>query len=58
MKTQYDPKGTVDDAKSIHNVIISYEPQRMLSFRVSKTPDAFPLSERHQEYVDSNLLRA
>ena len=42
MKTQYDPKGTIDDAKAIWNTIISYEPGRMLSFRVTKTPDSFP----------------
>ena len=42
MKTQYDPTGTVDDAKAIWNTIISYEPGRMLSFRVTKAPDSFP----------------
>lgn len=42
MKTQYDPKGTIDDAKAIENTILSYEPMRMLSFKVTKAPDAFP----------------
>ena len=42
MKTQYDPRGTIDDAKAIENTILSYEPMRMLSFRVTKAPDAFP----------------
>lgn len=42
MKTQYDPKGTIDDAKAIENAILSYEPLRMLSFKVTKAPDAFP----------------
>ena len=42
MKTQYDPKGTVDDPKAIENTILSYEPMRMLSFKVTKAPDGFP----------------
>lgn len=42
MKTQYDPKGATDDAKAIVNTILSYEPMRMLSFRVAKAPQGFP----------------
>ena len=42
MKTQYDPRGTTDDAKAIVNVILSYEPMRMLSFKVTKAPQGFP----------------
>jgi uncharacterized protein YndB with AHSA1/START domain len=42
MKSQYDPKGTIDDAKAIENTILSYEPLRMLSFKVTKAPDTFP----------------
>ncbi len=42
MKTQYDPKGTIDDAKAIESTILSYEPKRMLSFKVTKPPEAFP----------------
>ena len=42
MRTQYDPKGTVDDARAIENTILSYEPMGMLSFRVTKAPDGFP----------------
>jgi uncharacterized protein YndB with AHSA1/START domain len=42
MKTQYDPKGTIDDARAIENTIISYEPLRMLSLKVTKAPQAFP----------------
>ena len=42
MKTQYDPKGTIDDAKAIENTILSYEPTRMLSFKVTKAPQGFP----------------
>jgi len=42
MKTQYDPRGTIDDAKAIENTILSYEPMRMLSIKVAKAPDTFP----------------
>jgi uncharacterized protein YndB with AHSA1/START domain len=42
MKTQYDPKGTTDDAGAIENTILSYEPLRMLSFKVTKAPRGFP----------------
>jgi uncharacterized protein YndB with AHSA1/START domain len=42
MKTTYDPKVAVDDAKAIHNTILSYEPMRMVSFRVTKAPQGFP----------------
>ena len=42
MKTQYDPKGTIDDARAIENTIFSYEPKRMLSFKVTKAPQGFP----------------
>ena len=42
MKTQYDPKGTIEDGKAIENTILSYEPMRMLSFKVTKAPQGFP----------------
>ncbi len=42
LKTQYDPKGTTDDATAIANTILSFEPMRMVSFRVTKPPRGFP----------------
>jgi len=42
MKTQYDPKGKTNDASAIENTILSYEPLRMLSFKVTKAPQGFP----------------
>lgn len=42
MQTQYDPKGAITDNKAIENTILSYEPKRMLSFRVTKAPEGFP----------------
>ena len=42
LKTQYDPAGTTDDDKSIENTILSYEPMRMVSLKVSRAPQGFP----------------
>ncbi|MGH9650306.1 MAG: SRPBCC family protein, partial [Terriglobales bacterium] len=42
MKTEHDAKGSVDGASSIANTILSYEPMRMLSLRVTKFPEGFP----------------
>jgi uncharacterized protein YndB with AHSA1/START domain len=42
MRTHYDPKGTLGDPKTIENTIISYDPGRMLSIRVTKAPEGFP----------------
>ena len=42
MKTQHDENDTVDGAGSIANTILSYEPMRMLSLRVTKFPEGFP----------------
>lgn len=42
MRTHYDPNGTIGDSKTIENMIISYEPERMLSLRVTKAPEGFP----------------
>jgi len=42
MRVRYDPRGTVDDSKAIQNTILSYEPMRMLSFKVTKAPEGFP----------------
>ncbi len=42
MRTHYDRKGTLGDAKTIENTILAYDPKRMLSFKVSKPPEGFP----------------
>lgn len=42
MRTHYDPKGKLGDAKSIENTILSFDPKRMLSIKIHKTPDTFP----------------
>ena len=42
MRTHYDPKGVIGDPKTIENEIISYDPERMLSIRVTKSPEGFP----------------
>lgn len=42
MRTNYDPKGTIDDPNSIHNRIICFDPMKMISYQVAKTPENFP----------------
>jgi uncharacterized protein YndB with AHSA1/START domain len=42
MRTHYDPKGMLGDAKSIEHTILSFEPERMFSMKVTKHPDTFP----------------
>lgn len=42
MKTKYGSRGTVDDSRGIENTILSYEPMRMFSFKVTKAPEGFP----------------
>jgi uncharacterized protein YndB with AHSA1/START domain len=49
MKTQYDPKGTVNDSSAIHQVILSYDPMEMLSFQVVKAPEQFPFPKAIKE---------
>jgi uncharacterized protein YndB with AHSA1/START domain len=42
MRTHYDPLGRLGDPQTIENSILSFEPRRMLSVRVSKAPEGFP----------------
>lgn len=41
MRAHYDGNGVLGDPKTIENTIISYDPQRMLSLKVSKPPEGF-----------------
>lgn len=45
IRTHYDPKGTLGDEGTIHNEILSFEPERMLSIRIKKPPQGFPFAE-------------
>jgi uncharacterized protein YndB with AHSA1/START domain len=42
MRTNYSPQGRLGDPSTIENVILSFEPGRMLSIGVAKTPEGFP----------------
>jgi uncharacterized protein YndB with AHSA1/START domain len=42
MRANYNPAGTLGDAGTIENTILSFEPRKMLSIKVAKTPDKFP----------------
>jgi uncharacterized protein YndB with AHSA1/START domain len=42
MRTNYTASGTLGDPQTIENSILSFDPLRMISIRVAKTPDRFP----------------
>lgn len=42
MRSNYHAQGTLGDPRTIENTILSFEPQRMLSIKVSTPPQAFP----------------
>ena len=46
MRANYDPKGSLGDAGTIENRVLSYEPERMLSIKVAKAPEKFPFKAR------------
>ncbi len=45
IRSRYAPDGTLGDADTIENLIMAYEPQRMLAMRIQKTPANFPFRE-------------
>ncbi len=45
MLTHYDPKGQIGDPNTIENIILSFEPKRMLSIQVGKPPEKFPFKD-------------
>lgn len=46
IRSHYDPKGTLGDEGTIHNEILSYERDRMISMRIKKPPQGFPFAEK------------
>ena len=42
MRTNYHAQGTLGDPQTIENVVLSFEPGRMLSMQVAKAPAKFP----------------
>ncbi len=42
MRTHYDPEGKLGDENSIENTILSFDPERMLSIKNTKSPKTFP----------------
>ena len=48
MRTHFDPKGTIGDAQTIENTILTFEPERMLSMKVAKAPANFPFQNAIQ----------
>jgi uncharacterized protein YndB with AHSA1/START domain len=48
MRTNYRAQGSLGDASTIENTVLSFDPGRMLSFRVARTPEGFPFPEAIQ----------
>ena len=44
MRTNYDAQGQLGDPQTIENTILSFEPGRMMSIKVSKPPANFPFA--------------
>ena len=42
MRANYNPDGQLGDTETIENTILSFDPQAMISIRVSKAPAVFP----------------
>jgi uncharacterized protein YndB with AHSA1/START domain len=42
MRANYHPDSSLDDAQTIVNTVLSFEPERMISIKVSTFPDGFP----------------
>jgi len=42
IRSRYRGDGTLGDAETIENTILAYEPPRMMSWRIAKTPQSFP----------------
>ena len=49
MRASYNAKGTLGDPGTIENTILSFEPKRMLSIKVSKAPQTFPFPNAIQQ---------
>jgi uncharacterized protein YndB with AHSA1/START domain len=45
MRTHYDARGEIGDPNTIENIILAYEPERMLTLRVGTPPEKFPFKE-------------
>ena len=45
IRSRYGADGVLGDAGTIENLIMAYEPPRMLAIRINKTPENFPFKE-------------
>jgi uncharacterized protein YndB with AHSA1/START domain len=56
MRTNYKVAGALGDAQTIENAILSFEPERMLSIKVTQAPENAPVPQCGKEYVDGHVL--
>ncbi|HLA14909.1 MAG TPA: SRPBCC domain-containing protein [Gemmatimonadaceae bacterium] len=48
LRANYNAKGSLADPQTIHNTVLSLDPGRMLSIKVSKAPEGFPFANAIQ----------
>ena len=56
MLTHYDPAGRIGDPNTIENIILCFEPRRMLVHPGAKPTREIPIQNRDQEDVDRDLF--
>lgn len=49
MRTNYSARGALGDPQTIENTVLSFEPRRMISIKVSKAPHGFPFPHAIRE---------
>jgi uncharacterized protein YndB with AHSA1/START domain len=48
MRVNYNPAGRLGDPNTIENTILAFDPERMLSIKVTTAPDGFPYEREIQ----------
>jgi uncharacterized protein YndB with AHSA1/START domain len=49
IRAHYNPEGTLGDQGTIHNQILAYEPERMLTIRIHQPPAGFPFGQVYKD---------
>ena len=49
MRTSYNPQSNLHDQHTIENTILAYDPERMLTIKVTKFPNGFPFPKAVQD---------
>jgi uncharacterized protein YndB with AHSA1/START domain len=58
MRANYNAQGTLGDPQTIENTVLSFDPQRMLSIKVARSPAGFPFPNAIQRMWSIIYLEA